>query len=262
MSEANTLSRGQIVEAIQNVLLDYETTEQNWIDNKAKTLAAITRGVEESTEESSAHPITELKNQRLLQKKEREVQWKGILEHWEGVEEDFQDLDQNFTSLSDVLDKSRTFWKETTCKTAEDLITRNEEILEQGDKMKTIEERANKVKTTQDRMKGMMESKGEWMGRITCPLLMLFCCCYLFLTMTFGIVTRLGLVGNLTLADAANATGNLYNEMTATDTKDGTSTKCVTKCCTAESHLACVNSCDSHEGREYKTCVQDCDLGC
>ena len=101
------LSRGQIVEAIQNVLLDYETTEQNWIDNKQKTLDAIARGIQASADEGGDHPVAELQNQRLLQKQGMEKKWEELVEHWEGVEEDFNDLDKNFELLGDVLSKAR-----------------------------------------------------------------------------------------------------------------------------------------------------------
>ena len=95
------------MEAIQNVLLDYEITEQNWIDNKQKVLEAITKNVLTASEEGGDHPVGDLQNQRLLQKQEREVQWQKILEHWKGIEVDFADLDKNFDLLGDVLAKSR-----------------------------------------------------------------------------------------------------------------------------------------------------------
>jgi hypothetical protein len=267
-----TLSRGQIVEAIQNVLLDYETTEQNWIDNKQKVLEAITSGVEESTEEGhDDHPINELKNQRLVQKKEREQQWNGILEHWEGVEEDFVDVDQKFILLQTVLGQNRTYWKDTTCKTAEDLIARNDEILEQGEKMKKIEERATKIKTTQDRMTTMMESKSEWMGRLICPILMVLCCCYLFFSLSIGVILRVGVKEGLwNITKNQSFAKNAYahwkegkdDVVVPSPSLSPSPSSSIHKNCTATNHIACVNACDGHGDTYYRTCVQHCDAGC
>jgi hypothetical protein len=260
------LSRGQIVEAIQNVLLDYESTEQNWIDNKQKVLDAITKGVEESGDgNSDDHPITQLKNQRLMQKKEREKQWEGILEHWKGVEDDFADVDQKFLLLQTVLSQNRNYWKDTTCKTTEDLISRNDEIMEQGKKMEKIEERANKVKVTQDKMNRMMNSKSQWMGRIICPILMCLCCCYLFASLTLTVVLKVGVKQGLWNITDNSTFLTDYAKEKANDIWNPTNvpSPSIHINCTATVHLKCVNDCDVHNnGDNYKKCVQDCDLGC
>jgi len=271
-----TLSRGQILEAIQNVFLVYEITEQNWIDNKQKVLEAITRGVEEmAAQEGADHPVVELQNQRLLQKQEREHQWKNILEHWEGIEEDFVDLDKNFDLLGEVLAKARTYWEETTLKTTEALITRNDEIIEQGDKMKDIEARAGKVRTTQDRMKGMMESNGTWMGRIICPLLMGFCCCWMFASLTLGVVLRIGVqqgAWNISKNESffRNQANKAYDEYLGIHPSPSSvlsdipspSPLSIHPNCTSSVHVACVSACDVHGGVQYKKCVKDCSAAC
>jgi len=264
------LTRGQIVEAIQNVLLDYEITEQNWIDNKQKVLEAITKNVLTASEEGGDHPVGDLQNQRLLQKQEREVQWQKILEHWKGIEVDFADLDKNFDLLGDVLAKSRAYWADTTLKTTQELINRNDEIVEQGDKMKDIEDRASKVRKTQDKMTSMMESKSNWMGRMICPIIMCLCCCYLFASLSLGIVLRIGVqqgAWNISSGNGSwvkDAAGNYWN-----GDKNNPSPSYLSPSpsfrhpnCTSTAHIECVDACDAHAGTNYKKCVTDCSLGC
>ena len=258
------------MEAIQNVLLDYETTEQNWIDNKQKTLDAIARGVQASTDGGGDHPVSELQNQRLLQKQGMEKKWQALVEHWEGVEDDFNDLDKNFELLGDVLSKARIFWKETTCKTTEDLIHRNDEILEQGGKMKVVEERAVKVKATQEKMTTMMESKNEYMGRMCCPILMGLCCCFLFASMTLGTVLRIGVQQGAWKISrnesffglGVEAGKEAYKEYQQSEGEVTPTPSSLHINCTAVVHLKCVNDCDVHSGSWFKKCVQNCDVGC
>jgi hypothetical protein len=204
---AQQLTRGQIVEAIQNVLLDYETTEQSWLDNKQALLDQISQSVKGGGEEAgggeASAAMNTMQSARLVQKREREEQWKGLLEHWEGVEGDFHDLDKNFEMLGEVLDKARQYWRDTTLKTTEALIARNDEIAKQGDEMKAVEARASKIRTKQDEMNAMMNSKAVCMGRIVCPIMMFMCCLLLTVTLITSVVAR---SNPAVVAGAANQT--------------------------------------------------------
>ena len=201
------LTRGQIVEAIQNVLLDYETTEQSWLDNKQALLDQISQSVkgseagtaEEGGGGEAAAAMNVMQSARLVQKREREEQWKGLLEHWEGVEGDFHDLDKNFEMLEEVLSKARQYWRDTTLKTTEALIARNDEISKQGDERKAVEARENKIRSKQDEMNAMMDSKAVCIGRIVCPIMMFMCCLLLTITLISSVVAKSNLAA---VADA------------------------------------------------------------
>ena len=264
------LTRGQIAEAIQNVLVDYETTEDNWRKNKQDVMNAIAESVnggsggehggrkgggEEEAfgggEREDGGHLNELQARRLVQKREREKQWKAILEHWEGVEGDFRDLDKNFELLGDTLAKARQYWQDTTCKTTQELIDRNDEIAKQGEQIEAVEKRANKIRSTQDKMNAMMNSPASVMGRVWCPAMMLGCC------LTLTAILSSSIMGSLNIQMVSDSRTPAPSSEAAAASR-----------CTAEGHRACIAVCDAadtdgnHSLSSYKACVAACGAGC
>lgn len=178
-SNNNTWSRGQVLEAVLNVQLDYDITKTQWDQNKKDLL----KNVENDTGLEGTMSKT-----KMQQMKEVE-QYKELVGHWEGLQQDFQDLDHGFELVEDTLKQGKKFYEDTTVKTMQKLVDRNDEIREQGKHMDKVLDKSLKIKETQDGMNKCMNSQTKFMDRLGCLL------CLLCLTMTLTCLLIVKLVG-------------------------------------------------------------------
>lgn len=159
----DTWSRGQILEAVLNVQLDYDITKATWDKNKKDLLENI----------SKSDKMEGAKSKTKLQQLKEVEKYKELVGHYEGLLEDFEDLDKGFELVEDTLNQGKAYFENTTVKTMDKLVERNDEIRDQGEHMDRVLDKSTKIKETQDGMNKCMNSPTKFMDRLGCLLLLL-----------------------------------------------------------------------------------------
>ncbi len=177
-SNSKEWSRGQVLEAVLNIQMDFDVSKATWDKNKEDLLKKIGSGEAGTDEVNSEAQIAQIKEEK---------QYKELLLHWRGLQEDFKDLDHGFELVQDTLKQGKLYYETTTKKTSQDLIDRNDEIEKQGEHMEKILEKGDKIEKTQEGMNKCMNSGTKFFDRIYC-LLFLLC---LVMTLTVLLVLRL-----------------------------------------------------------------------
>ena len=198
--ESDAWSRGQVLEAVLNVQMDFDVSKKQWDKNKEQLLEKIGSGKCGPDDVNSQMQLAQLKE---------ESQYKELLLHWRGLQDDFKDLDHGFELVEDTLKQGKLYYESTTKKTSQDLIDRNVDIEKQGKHMEKILEKGDKIKKTQEDMNKCMNSKSACLNRIYC-LLILLC---LVLTLTVILVLRL--IQKIDPNAFQNMKGDLYNATVA-----------------------------------------------
>ena len=179
MAEENgdsTWSRGQILEAVLNVQLDYDITKSTWDKNKKDLLEKV----------GKSDNMDDTKSKTKLQQMKEVEQYKELVGHYEGLHQDFEDLDKGFELVEDTLKQGRAYYESTTVETMNKLVARNDEIREQGKHMDRVLDKSMKIKETQDQMNKCMNSGSKFMDRLGC-LLTLLC---LVMTLTCLLIVQ------------------------------------------------------------------------
>ena len=194
--ESGAWSRGQVLEAVLNVQMDFDVSKKQWDKNKDDLLEKIGSGQSGPEDVNSQMQLAQLKE---------ESQYKELLLHWRGLQDDFKDLDHGFELVDDTLKQGKLYYESTTKKTSQDLIDRNVDIEKQGKHMEKILEKGDKIKKTQEDMNKCMNSKAACLNRMGC-LLVLLC---LVLTLTVILVLRL--IQKIDPNAFQDLKGDLYN---------------------------------------------------
>ena len=111
-------TRGQVLEAVLNIQMDFDVSKANWDKTKEDLLKKIGSGEAGNNDVNSEAELAQIKEEK---------QYKELLLHWRGLQEDFKDLDHGFELVEDTLKQGKLYYESTTKKTSQDLIDRNVE---------------------------------------------------------------------------------------------------------------------------------------
>ena len=201
-------TRGQVLEAVLNIQMDFDVSKANWDKTKEDLLKKIGSGEAGNNDVNSEAELAQIKEEK---------QYKELLLHWRGLQEDFKDLDHGFELVEDTLKQGKLYYESTTKKTSQDLIDRNVEIEKQGEHMEKILEKGDKIEKTQEGMNKCMNSQTKCLDRIYC-LLFLLC-----LVMTLTVLLIFRLIQKFDPDTFKEITGSVYNDTIGELTKTNSS---------------------------------------
>ena len=100
-------TRGQVLEAVLNIQMDFDVSKANWDKTKEDLLKKIGSGEAGNNDVNSEAELAQIKEEK---------QYKELLLHWRGLQEDFKDLDHGFELVEDTLKQGKLYYESTTKK--------------------------------------------------------------------------------------------------------------------------------------------------
>ena len=91
-------TRGQVLEAVLNIQMDFDVSKANWDKTKEDLLKKIGSGEAGNNDVNSEAELAQIKEEK---------QYKELLLHWRGLQEDFKDLDHGFELVEDTLKQGK-----------------------------------------------------------------------------------------------------------------------------------------------------------
>ena len=107
-------TRGQVLEAVLNIQMDFDVSKANWDKTKEDLLKKIGSGEAGNNDVNSEAELAQIKEEK---------QYKELLLHWRGLQEDFKDLDHGFELVEDTLKQGKLYYESTTKKNCESPIS-------------------------------------------------------------------------------------------------------------------------------------------
>ena len=98
-------TRGQVLEAVLNIQMDFDVSKANWDKTKEDLLKKIGSGEAGNNDVNSEAELAQIKEEK---------QYKELLLHWRGLQEDFKDLDHGFELVEDTLKQGKLYYESTT----------------------------------------------------------------------------------------------------------------------------------------------------